>query len=1059
MRTRTSFHRVLSAVMVFALLLPLSPAPSSMAQRPHPTSAGEGPVSAALDESAPAPVTNLVAATGAAPGTVELSWTAPGDDATTGTAADYVVRYHTSTITESTWAAAADVTGEPPPAPAGSVQTMTVTDLVPGRSYHVAIKTKDEVPNTSTISNSPRAAARTSPHTVYAPLVASGAASVPTVIPETTKVLTETTTRHLSAISGDGAVFTFTQATPALNALDTGDVMVSDATTNAPNGFLRRVTSISSSEGQVAVETEQATLEEAIESGEAHVSQALTPADIRGGGHLQGVSLAASQRRGEFYLELDDLVLCDLDGDPQTTDDQLEVDGTIRLEPRLDFDLVVRHWRLRELSFTTSVVETAELEPKAEVAFIDREKEKEIARYTFTPVTVMVGLVPVVFVPTLTIGVGVDGNVHAGFNAKVEQQASLRAELRYAGNRWKPVGRLSNAFHHSPPTASVGVDFRAYAASQLSLLVYGLSGPYAEWDAYLELEAETSALPWWTLYGGLEAFGGAKVEVLGHSLADYESPKILGYRLILAQAETNSPPDMPFAPLPTDGWVIQDLDLDPSWSGSDPDGDTVTYDVYFEAKDETPDVLVSDDQAGLSYDPGTLAPSTRYYWRIVAQDVHGAIAAGPVWSFITATGGSCPIDISLEPPEVNGLAVRVDGSASSVCSTITRVNWQWGDGRSDDQWFPAWHTYAAPGAYPITVTAYNNLGDTEVAHTTAQVGTEEAEWTPVSSPTTDDLYAVAMPSHTAGWAVGAGGTILRWDGAAWGAATSPTTDNLNAVAMVSETDGWAVGAGGTILRCSGGTWTEVSSPITETLWSVAMTSASDGWAVGNGGTILHWNGSDWTTVSSPVTAQLFSVAMVSPTDGWIAGYDPTSSHGVALRWNGSAWSTVTIPATPRLLSAAMVSATDGWIVGESGVILRWDGSSWDYVTAASQAAPASPNAVWLSSVDVLSAADAWTVGGYVGSSAIAHWDGTGWTPVTSPVTAWLKDVTMVSGTYGWAVGHGGTLLRYTAPSLGLNRPAAEHPGNPAPSQASPTTHCLSGLEMQERSKSAFQSRN
>jgi formylglycine-generating enzyme required for sulfatase activity len=71
--------------------------------------------------------------------------------------------------------------------------------------------------------------------------------------------------------------------------------------------------------------------------------------------------------------------------------------------------------------------------------------------------------------------------------------------------------------------------------------------------------------------------------------------------------------------------------------------------------------------------------------------------------------------------------VTVSGTVTSTCSTITRINWQWGDGQSDDQWFPATHTYVLSGTYPITVTAYDDQGSTTTAHTTAYVGLDTAE--------------------------------------------------------------------------------------------------------------------------------------------------------------------------------------------------------------------------------------------------------------------------------------------------------------------------------------------
>ena len=112
---------------------------------------------AAPDTTPPDAVTDLATGTASA-STVDLSWTAPGDDGATGTATTYDVRYSTSTITEGNWGAASLATGEPsPPQVAGDPETFTVTGLSESTTYFFAIKTSDEVPNESVLSNVPSA--------------------------------------------------------------------------------------------------------------------------------------------------------------------------------------------------------------------------------------------------------------------------------------------------------------------------------------------------------------------------------------------------------------------------------------------------------------------------------------------------------------------------------------------------------------------------------------------------------------------------------------------------------------------------------------------------------------------------------------------------------------------------------------------------------------------------------------------------------------------------------------------------------------------------------------
>jgi hypothetical protein len=95
---------------------------------------------------------NVLIATASA-NSVTLSWTAPGDDNALGQAAQYEIRYATAPITADNFSSATLVTNPPVPKIAGSSETFEVTGLESNTLYYFALKTADEVPNWSAISN------------------------------------------------------------------------------------------------------------------------------------------------------------------------------------------------------------------------------------------------------------------------------------------------------------------------------------------------------------------------------------------------------------------------------------------------------------------------------------------------------------------------------------------------------------------------------------------------------------------------------------------------------------------------------------------------------------------------------------------------------------------------------------------------------------------------------------------------------------------------------------------------------------------------------------------
>ncbi len=100
------------------------------------------------------------------------------------------------------------------------------------------------------------------------------------------------------------------------------------------------------------------------------------------------------------------------------------------------------------------------------------------------------------------------------------------------------------------------------------------------------------------------------------------------------EVPANHPPNEPVNPSPESGAIDVDTAADISWISDDPDGDPITYDVYFGTVSPPPKVEAN--QSGTSYNPGIMNCSEMYYWQIVVWDDKDESNESPIWNFTTA---------------------------------------------------------------------------------------------------------------------------------------------------------------------------------------------------------------------------------------------------------------------------------------------------------------------------------------------------------------------------------------------------------------------------------------
>jgi hypothetical protein len=112
-------------------------------------------------------------------------------------------------------------------------------------------------------------------------------------------------------------------------------------------------------------------------------------------------------------------------------------------------------------------------------------------------------------------------------------------------------------------------------------------------------------------------------------------------------AGSAGPPAAPTTPSPSDAAIGVGATPVLGWSAG---AVGTTFTVSFGTNN--PPAQVVSGLTTPSYQPGTLAPATTYYWRVTAVS-GGGTTVGPVWSFTTASGGSGPAsDIVLYASDV-----------------------------------------------------------------------------------------------------------------------------------------------------------------------------------------------------------------------------------------------------------------------------------------------------------------------------------------------------------------------------------------------------------------------
>jgi len=331
-------------------------------------------------------------------------------------------------------------------------------------------------------------------------------------------------------------------------------------------------------------------------------------------------------------------------------------------------------------------------------------------------------------------------------------------------------------------------------------------------------------------------------------------------------------------------------------------------------------------------------------------------------------------------------------------------------------------------------------------------------WKELSRYGSHRLMDINFSRKGTGWIVGWAGNIFRKEpnNATWEPMSRTLASNLNDVFFINENEGWCVGIFGCILHTSNGGegWEKQDSNVDSVLFSVKFLNDLEGWIAGYY-TVLHtidggknWEvrndlygwfvdidffdgqnglliersgavlqttdgGINWQLANDkPLSERLTSVAIVNENEAWIGGWQGlghTIDKGTTIQW-------FDVPNLSLVEKIQFVDDNTGFLVNDFAQFLRTTdgGWNWDEIPRG--------NGLEIGPIQTFYMLDK--------NNGWIYWDDNGGllrnVKTNHTISAFedgqyrvpaITKIFFINPNIGWAVGAGGTILKYTGDGL------------------------------------------
>jgi Putative Ig domain len=277
------------------------------------------------------------------------------------------------------------------------------------------------------------------------------------------------------------------------NSVKAGQVIAVGAGSATPFGFLGRATSVTTKAGETIAKTVPASLLEAAPSGTIDAVLATSPAQA---------ARAKAAAKPRFSC---------------TGSGSASIGAEAGLSASLDLNAA---WTLlgglQSASLTANASATGGLEAEIQGALSCSLRSTTESQFNLPTQRFLVdGVIPIVLTSQVTVYVDAHAKAEAAVHSSVETGFSASAGIGWTKTGgFAPIDSFAPRLNFTPPMLTASGEVAANLTPTILVLIDGIAGPRIALRAGLNLAAERSATPWWTLSAPVQLTGELVVPLL-----------------------------------------------------------------------------------------------------------------------------------------------------------------------------------------------------------------------------------------------------------------------------------------------------------------------------------------------------------------------------------------------------------------------------------------------------------------------------------------------------------------------------------------------------------------